>query len=374
VPFRDIYIHALVRDEKGAKMSKSKGNVIDPLHLIDEYGADALRFTLAALAAQGRDVKLSTSRVEGYRNFATKLWNAFRFAEMNNCVHLDAYEFRLNSVEINRWILSQAASAAAEVTASIQAYRFNDAAQAVYRFIWNVVCDWYLELVKPLLAGGSEEEQQETRETIAFVLEICLKLLHPFMPFLTEELWHQTRTAPRFDNVLALAPWPDLTGYGSPQDEAQIGWMIALISEVRSIRAELNVPPAAQIPVILVDVAPDVAARAAKWNETIRRLARLSEIGTAPAAPAGAVQAIVGHATIALPLGDFIDITAERARLQKEIAREEKDGAKLDAKLANPDFIERAPEEVVEENRERRAEAVARIAKMRAALERLARL
>jgi valyl-tRNA synthetase len=374
VPFRDIYIHALVRDEKGAKMSKSKGNVIDPLHLIDEYGADALRFTLAALAAQGRDVKLSTSRVEGYRNFATKLWNAFRFAEMNNCVHLDAYEFRLNSVEINRWILSQAASAAAEVTASIQAYRFNDAAQAVYRFIWNVVCDWYLELVKPLLAGGSEEEQQETRETIAFVLEICLKLLHPFMPFLTEELWHQTRTALRFDNVLALAPWPDLTGYGSPQDEAQIGWMIALISEVRSIRAELNVPPAAQIPVILVDVAPDVAARAAKWNETIRRLARLSEIGTAPAAPAGAVQAIVGHATIALPLGDFIDITAERARLQKEIAREEKDGAKLDAKLANPDFIERAPEEVVEENRERRAEAVARIAKMRAALERLARL
>ncbi|HEX3182341.1 MAG TPA: valine--tRNA ligase [Beijerinckiaceae bacterium] len=374
VPFRDIYIHALVRDEKGAKMSKSKGNVIDPLHLIDEYGADALRFTLAALAAQGRDVKLSTSRVEGYRNFATKLWNAFRFAEMNNCVHLDAYEFRLNSVEINRWILSQAASAAAELTASIQAYRFNDAAQAVYRFIWNVVCDWYLELVKPLLAGGSEEEQQETRETIAFVLEICLKLLHPFMPFLTEELWHQTRTAPRFDNVLALAPWPDLTGYGSPEDEAQIGWMIALISEVRSIRAELNVPPAAQIPVILVDVAPDVAARAAKWNETIRRLARLSEIGTAPAAPAGAVQAIVGHATIALPLGDFIDITAERARLQKEIAREEKDGAKLDAKLANPDFIERAPEEVVEENRERRAEAVARIAKMRAALERLARL
>jgi valyl-tRNA synthetase len=374
VPFRDIYIHALVRDEKGAKMSKSKGNVIDPLHLIDEYGADALRFTLAALAAQGRDVKLSTSRVEGYRNFATKLWNAFRFAEMNNCMHLDAYEFRLNSVEINRWILSHAASAAAEVTASIQAYRFNDAAQAVYRFIWNVVCDWYLELVKPLLAGGSEEEQQETRETIAFVLEICLKLLHPFMPFMTEELWHQRRTAPRFDNVLALAPWPDLTGYGSPGDEAQIGWMIALISEVRSIRAELNVPPAAQIPVILVDVAPDVAARAAKWNETIRRLARLSEIGTAPAAPAGAVQAIVGHATIALPLGDFIDITAERARLQKEIAREEKDGAKLDAKLANPDFIERAPEEVVEENRERRAEAVARIAKMRAALERLARL
>ncbi|MEA2841929.1 MAG: valyl-tRNA synthetase [Methylobacteriaceae bacterium] len=372
VPFRDVYIHALVRDEKGAKMSKSKGNVIDPLHLIDEYGADALRFTLAALAAQGRDVKLSTQRVEGYRNFATKLWNAFRFAEMNQCVHLDAYEFRLNSVEINRWILSQAASAAAEVTGSIEAYRFNDAAQAVYRFIWNVVCDWYLELVKPLLSGGSEEEQQETRETIGFVLEICLKLLHPFMPFLTEELWHQTRAAPASDNVLALAPWPDLAGYESAEDEAQIGWMIDLISEIRSIRAELNVPAAAQIPLVLVEAAPDVATRAAKWNETIRRLARLADITTAPAVPAGAVQAIVDQTVIALPLGEFIDIAAERARLAKEIAREEKDVAKTDAKLANADFLERAPEEVVEENRQRRVNALARIAKMLAALERLA--
>jgi valyl-tRNA synthetase len=355
-------------------MSKSKGNVIDPLRLIDEYGADALRFTLAALAAQGRDVKLSTQRVEGYRNFATKLWNAFRFAEINNCVHLDTYEFRLNTSEVNRWILSEAASATAEVTASIQAYRFNDAAQAVYRFIWNVVCDWYLELVKPLLSAGTEDEQQETRETIAFVLEICVKLLHPFMPFLTEELWHATRAAPASDNLLALAPWPDLAGYESPEDEAQIGWMIDLISEVRSIRAELSVPAAAQIPLVLVAVGPDVAARAVKWNETIRRLARLSEIMAAPTAPAGAVQAMVGQTTIALPLGDFVDVAAEGARLEKEIAREEKEGAKLEAKLANPDFLERAPEEVVEENRERRADGLARIAKMRAALERLAEL
>jgi valyl-tRNA synthetase len=355
-------------------MSKSKGNVIDPLHLIDEYGADALRFTLAALAAQGRDVKLSTQRVEGYRNFATKLWNAFRFAEMNECVHLEAYEFRLNSVEINRWILSQAASAGAEVSTAIQAHRFNDAAQAVYRFIWNVVCDWYLELAKPLLSGGSEEEQQETRETVAFVLEICVKLLHPFMPFLTEELWHQTRAAPASENVLALRPWPDLAGYESPEDEAQIGWMIDLISEIRSIRAELNVPPAAQIPLVLVEVAPDVSARAVKWNETIRRLARLSEITVARMAPTGAVQAIVRQTTIALPLGDFIDVAAERTRVQKEIAREEKEASKLAAKLANPDFLERAPEEVVEENRERRADALARVAKMRAALDRLAEL
>jgi valyl-tRNA synthetase len=374
VPFRDIYIHALVRDEKGAKMSKSKGNVIDPLHLIDEYGADALRFTLAALAAQGRDVKLSTARVEGYRNFATKLWNAFRFAEMNKCVHLDAYEFRLNSIEINRWILSQGATAVAEVTASIEAYRFNEAAQAVYRFIWNVVCDWYLEFAKPLLSDAGEEEQQETRETVAFTLEICLKILHPFMPFLTEELWHQTRAAPASANVLALAPWPDLAGYQSPEDEAQIGWMMELISEIRSIRAELNVPAAAQIPLVLLDAAPEIAARAVKWNETIRRLARLSDVTMASLAPAGAVQAVVGQAVIALPLGEFIDVAAERRRLQKEVAREEKEAAKLDAKLANPDFLERAPEDVVEENRERRAEALARVAKMRAALERLAEL
>jgi valyl-tRNA synthetase len=194
------------------------------------------------------------------------------------------------------------------------------------------------------------------------------------MPFLTEELWHQTRAAPGAADVLALAPWPDLAGYDSPEDEAQIGWMIDLISEIRSVRAELNVPAAAQIPLVLVDAAPDVAARAVKWNETIRRLARLSEITGVSTAPPDAVQAIVGQTAIALPLGDFIDVAAERGRLQKEIAREEKDGAKLDAKLANPDFLERAPEEVVEENRERRAEALARVVKMRAALERLAEL
>jgi valyl-tRNA synthetase len=194
------------------------------------------------------------------------------------------------------------------------------------------------------------------------------------MPFLTEELWHQTRAAPASADVLALAPWPDLAGYESAEDEAQIGWMIALISEIRSIRAELNVPAAAQIPLILVDAAPDVAVRAAKWNETIRRMARLSEITAAPTAPTGAVQAIVGQTAIALPLGGFIDVAAERGRLQKEIAREGKEAAKLDGKLANPDFLERAPEEVVEENRERRAETLARVAKMRAALDRLAEI
>ncbi|GAC1331668.1 MAG: valine--tRNA ligase [Beijerinckiaceae bacterium] len=373
VPFRDIYIHALVRDEKGAKMSKSKGNVIDPLHLIDEYGADALRFTLAALASQGRDIKLSTQRVEGYRNFATKLWNAFRFAEMNQCVHLETYEFRLNSIELNRWILSAAAKTTADVTSAIASYRFNDAAQATYRFIWNVVCDWYLELAKPLLTGANEEDRDETRETVAFVLEICVKLLHPFMPFLTEELWTQTRppSETRENDVLALASWPDLAGYESPDDEAQIGWVIDLISEIRSVRAELNVAAAAQIPLVFVDAAPDIAARAVKWSETIRRLARLASIETAPSAPPGAVQTLVRHTTIALPLGAFVDFVAERARLTKEIAQEEREISKIDAKLANPDFIARAPEEIVEENRERRSDALARLERLRAALNRL---
>jgi valyl-tRNA synthetase len=354
-------------------MSKSKGNVIDPLHLIDAYGADALRFTLAALASQGRDIKLSTQRVEGYRNFATKLWNAFRFAEMNQCVHLDTYEFRLNSVELNRWILSAAAKATAEVTGAIEAYRFNDAAQATYRFVWNIVCDWYLELAKPLLIGENEDDKNETRETVAFVLEICVKLLHPFMPFLTEELWAQTR--PPSDThekaVLALASWPELSGYESPNDEAQIGWVIDLISEIRSIRAELNVAGAAQIPLVFVDAAPDIAARAVKWSETIRRLARLSSIETAASAPAGAVQTLVQHTTIALRLGDFVDFDAERARLAKEIVGEEREIGKIDAKLATPDFVARAPEEIVEENRERRADALVRLERLRAALNRL---
>src|SRR3954470_14349711 len=196
VPFRDVYIHALVRDDKGAKMSKSKGNVIDPLRLIDEYGADALRFTLAAMAAQGRDIKLSTQRVEGYRNFATKLWNATRFAEMNGCESVEDFDPSHAREMLNRWIAGETHKAAFEITAAIDAYRFNDAANAVYRFVWNIFCDWYLELAKPVLTDGTQDEQQETRETIAFILEICVKLLHPFMPFLTEELWHQTRKAP----------------------------------------------------------------------------------------------------------------------------------------------------------------------------------
>ncbi|MBI5312693.1 MAG: valine--tRNA ligase, partial [Methylocystis sp.] len=241
VPFRDVYIHALVRDEKGAKMSKSKGNVIDPLRLIDEYGADALRFTLAAMTAQGRDIKLSTQRVEGYRNFATKLWNASRFAEINGCTRIAGYDPRANGITLNRWIVGEAARTIAEVSAAIEAYRFNDAANAVYRFVWSVFCDWYVELAKPLLQGADGADKDETRATTAFVLDQIYALLHPFMPFLTEELWAiKGADGPKRETMLALANWPSLEGLEDADAESEIGWVVDLISEVRSLRAEMN--------------------------------------------------------------------------------------------------------------------------------------
>ena len=372
VPFKDVYIHALVRDEKGAKMSKSKGNVIDPLNLIDQYGADALRFTLAAMAAQGRDIKLATSRVEGYRNFATKLWNAARFAEMNGCVRKAGFDPRNVGQTLNRWIIGETARAVTDVTGAIEAYRFNDSANLAYRFVWNIFCDWYLELAKPVLQGADGVAKDETRATTAFVIDEITKLLHPFMPFLTEELWaiKGAEGEPR-KTLLALAQWPDLAGLEDAEAEAEIGWIVDLVSEVRSVRNEMNVPAGAQIPLVLVEAPAAVEVRARAWDETIRRLARLSEISFATAAPRSSAQMIVRGVVVALPLEGVIDIGAETARLTKEIAREEGEVKKVDAKLNNADFVRRAPEEVVEENRERRQEAMARIEKMRAALERL---
>jgi valyl-tRNA synthetase len=370
VPFRDVYIHALVRDEKGAKMSKSKGNVIDPIGLIDQYGADSLRFTLTAMAAQGRDIKLSTSRVEGYRNFATKLWNAARFAEINGCVRVADFDPRGVRDVLNRWILGEAAKAAADVTGAIAAYRFNDAANAAYRFVWNIVCDWYLELAKPRLQGSDAAAQAETRATAAFILDVALKLLHPMMPFITEELWGLS-PGPARASVLTLAPWPDLAGLEDAAAEAEVGWVVDLVSVIRSVRSELNVPAATPIPLVLVEAAPDIAARVEAWEETIRRLARLDTVTLAAAPPPAAVQTLVRGTTIALPLEGVIDFAAERARLSKEIARVEGDAAKLDAKLANAAFVANAPEEVVEENRERLAGLRERREGLRAALGRL---
>ncbi|ETR75118.1 valyl-tRNA synthetase [Afipia sp. P52-10] len=370
VPFPTVYIHALVRDEKGAKMSKSKGNVIDPLHLIDELGADALRFTLSAMAAQGRDIKLSKQRVEGYRNFATKLWNAARFAEMNACALEPGFDPSQATQTLNRWIAHETARATREVTEAIEAYRFNEAANAVYRFVWNIYCDWYLELAKPVLTGPDGPAKTETRTMVAWARDEILKLLHPFMPFITEELWAVAATSKR-DTILTLAAWPAQKGLEDAQAEAEIGWVVDLITAVRSLRAEMNVAPATLTPLALVNAPKETRERAERWSEVIKRLARLSEITIATEMPQGAVQLLVRGEVAALPLKGVIDFDAERTRLQKEMSKAEADIKRVDAKLGNTDFMARAPEEVVEEQRERREEAEARRVKIVEALERL---
>ena len=372
VPFHTVYIHALVRDEKGAKMSKSKGNVIDPLELVDAYGADALRFTLAAMAAQGRDIKLSRQRVEGYRNFATKLWNAARFAEMNGCARTAGFQPEAATLALNRWALDAYGKAVAEVTAGIEAYRFNDAANAAYRFVWNLFCDWYLELAKPIFMGTDAAAQAETRACVAYVLDGICALLHPFMPYITEELWAiKGAEGPARTSVLALAAWPSGAGLAAPDAEAEIGWLVDLVTEIRSARAETTLPAGAQIPLVLVNVSSQTRDRAERWSDMLIRLARLSEVRFEAAAPAQSVQMVVRGEVAALPLAGIVDVAAERQRLQKEIGKIDADVAKTDAKLGNADFLARAPEEVVEEQRERRDEAVSRRQKLAEALERL---
>lgn len=372
VPFDTVYIHALVRDEKGAKMSKSKGNVIDPLDVVEQYGADALRMTLASMAAQGRDIKLSVQRVENYRNFATKIWNAARFAEMNECRRVEGFDPKAVTETLNKWALSECAKAINEVSAGIQAYKFNEAALSAYRFVWNVFCDWTLELAKPVLQGADSAAKTETRATIAFIFDEICKLLHPFMPFLTEELWAiKGEDGPRREAILALTPWSSLDHLIDGQAEAEIGWVVDLVNEIRSARSETNVPAGAQIPLVLVASSVDVQARAGRWGDIVKRLARISAISFADAAPKSSIQLLIRGEVAALPLEGVIDLDAERARLAKEIQKLDGEVAKIDAKLGNADFIRRAPEEVVEEQRERREEALTRKAKMEEALGRL---
>jgi valyl-tRNA synthetase len=371
-PFRDVYIHALVRDAAGAKMSKSKGNVIDPLELIDRFGADALRFTLAAMAAQGRDIKLSEQRVEGYRNFATKLWNAARFAEVNKCTRDPDFDPHRAKETLNRWIAHETAKTGREVTAAIEAYKFNDAAGAIYRFVWNVYCDWYLELIKPVLTGPDGAAKNETRAAAAWALDEILKLLHPFMPFVTEELWHFTaEQGPKRHHMLALDTWPAHDGLDDTAAEGEIGWVIDLITAIRSVRVEMNIPAGSTLPLVLAGASAGTRERAGRWTEFIRRLARIADISFVDTAPRGAVQLVVRGEVAALPLKGVIDLDAERARLAKEMAKADADIARVDAKLNNPNFVARAPEEVVEEEKEKREEALARKAKIVEALERL---
>jgi valyl-tRNA synthetase len=372
VPFKHIYIHALVRDEKGQKMSKSKGNVIDPLDIIDAYGADALRFTLARMAAQGRDIKLAKQTVEGNRNFATKLWNAARFAEMNECVRQHDFDPRSVKNPLNRWIIGETERAAASVTAGLEAYKFNEASGAIYEFVWGVFCDWYLELIKPILAGDDEEAMIETRATVAWVIDQILKLLHPFMPFITEELWaHLVEHGVARHSLLALSNWPQPKNLADPIVDEEIGWVIELISAIRSVRTEMNVPAGAKIPLIVTGASDATRARTKAHDETIMRLARLDDITFAKATPKGSALIVVEEATYALPLEGVIDMDAERKRLEKEIAKAESDKGKAEAWLSNESNVAKSPEHVVELNRERVAEGTEKITRLKAALKRI---
>jgi valyl-tRNA synthetase len=372
-PFADVILHGIVRDEKGKKMSKTTGNVIDPLTVIDQYGADAMRFTLAAMASSGRDIKLSMARVEGYRNFATKIWNAARFAEMNGCVRVAGFDPHMVRETLNRWVLGEAARAAREVAAGIEAYRFNDAADAAYRFVWGTFCDWYVELSKPVLqAEGNSAAKDETRATVAFVIDVIASLLHPFMPFMTEELWAvKGEAGPARTGLLCHADWPELTGLENAAAEAEIGFVVDLISEIRSVRTEINVAGGAQVELVLVGASVGTRAIVGRWEAMIARQARASSIGFAQNAPLQSAQIVVRGETIAMPLAGLIDLGAETTRLNKELAKLDGEIGGVERKLANAEFIAKAPEEVIEENRERIAEARARQAKIRDALTRL---
>jgi len=368
VPFHTVYIHALVRDEKGQKMSKSKGNVIDPLELIDAYGADALRFTLAAMAAQGRDIKLAKARVEGYRNFGTKLWNAARFAEMNGVSHDPSYDPLAARVTVNRWIAGETARTEALVRKALDDYKFNEAAAALYQFVWNVFCDWYLELIKPILNGTDEAAKAETRATTAWVMDQILLLLHPFMPFVTEELWQQTGSRKQW---LIASDWPSYKGLGDAKADAEMEWVIRFISEVRSVRAEMNVPAGAKIACVLVSANSETRRRADAWENEIMRLARLSSITFEEQVPKASAQIVLDEATVALPLEGVIDFGAEKSRLAKELEKIAKDTAAIDGRLNNPGFVAKAPPEVLDESRERKTELETRKAKIDEALARL---
>ncbi|MDA5633058.1 MULTISPECIES: valine--tRNA ligase [Rhizobium/Agrobacterium group] len=370
-PFSTVYIHALVRDKNGQKMSKSKGNVIDPLELIDEYGADALRFTLAIMAAQGRDVKLDPARIAGYRNFGTKLWNATRFAEMNGVKRDPHFLPETASLTINRWILTELANTARDVTASLENFRFNDASGILYRFVWNQFCDWYLELLKPVFGGEDEKAKTESQACAAYVLDEIYKLLHPFMPFMTEELWaHTAGEGEERDDLLCLTDWP-VPEFRDDASAAEINWLIDLVSGIRSTRAEMNVPPGATASLVVVGANTSTEARLDRHAAAIRRLARADEIRGGDVAPKGSAQIIIGEATVCLPLGNLVDLSAEKARLEKAIGKVDAEMERIDKKLSNEKFVANADPEVVATERERKAELEVQLTSLKTAMQRV---
>ena len=373
VPFHRIFINALVLDEKGQKMSKTRGNVIDPLEIVDEFGADALRFTLTAMSGPTRTIKLSKQRVEGYRNFGTKLWNAARFCQMNECAVVEGFDPMTVKETLNRWVRGEVKKTRDVVSGALDRFAFDEAAAALYRFIWNVVCDWYVELAKPILNGTDEAAKAETRAMTAWTLDQAMTLLHPVAPFMTEALWESSaefgQARPGF---LMEQPWPDYAeAYVDAAAAADIDWLIALVGEVRSIRAEMNVPPSARPPLALVGAGDATRLRLASHRDRLVALARLGEVTLADAPPPGAAPFAIGEATGALSIAEFIDLAGERARLQKAIAGFEADAGRARGKLENQAFMAKAPEDVVAENREKLAEAEAGLVKLRAALARL---
>jgi valyl-tRNA synthetase len=372
VPFKTVLIHNRVLDEQGAKMSKTKGNVVDPLTLIDEFGADALRITLALTAGQNRDMRIGPARVESGRNFATKLWNTSRFCEMNGCVTVPGFDPASVQQTVNRWIVSETANAIRDVTAMIEAQRFNDAASTAYHFVYDIFCDWYVEITKPIFQTGTDAAKTETRATTAWARDQILKLLHPFMPFITEELWARTSEAPR-DSLLILAQWPALHQIeGAAAATAEISWVIEMIKGIRSVRAEMNVPAGAKIQMFLTGANAVAAERLARNRDVILSLARLTSADAADAIPGGSAQFVLEEATVALPLGDVIDFAKERTRLEKDLKKAEEEIARFDAKLSNEQFVSRAPEDVLAEQREKRAEAATLAARLADAVKRLA--
>jgi valyl-tRNA synthetase len=405
VPFKDVYIHALVRDEKGQKMSKSKGNTMDPLDIIDgvdietlvkkrttglmnpkdaqrieketrgqyaegipSYGTDALRFTLAALATQGRDIKLSMKTVEGYRNFSTKLWNAARFAEINGAKFDAGFDPATAKHTLNRWIISEATQAAAEIEAGIKGYRFNEAAGAAYRFVWNVFCDWYVELTKPVLNGADEAAKAETRATTAWALDVIVHLLHPFMPFVTEELFGAMNVGAE-RGLLISRKWPELgEALVDKAAMAEVDWVIRLITSIRSTRSDLNVPAGAKAPLTLVGANGETAKRLETYKALVERLARVENVQLVGAAPKGAVRIVIDEATACLDVASLIDLKTEIVRLEKEVARLKGEIEGIDKKLSNQQFVAKAPPEVIEEQHTRRSAAVSGVEKLSDAL------
>ncbi len=371
VPFPTVYVHALVRDQKGAKMSKSKGNIIDPLELIDQYSADALRFTLAIMAAQGRDVKLDASRIAGYRNFATKLWNATRFAQMNGVKHDPTFKPGQAKLALNRWILTELSKTISAVTTGIEHYKFNESAAALYRFIWNTFCDWYLELLKPLFQGENEDAKSEAQACTAWVLDEVYKLLHPFMPHMTEELWSLTETqGGKREDMLALTKWPEETVIDE-EAAADINWLIDVVTGIRSVRFEMNIPAATRAPLVVVEGGEVTRERVQRYDALLKKLARIEVIDFSDKVPEISAQMILGEAVFCLPLGQLIDLEAERVRLRKEVHKIEQDIEKMSLKLNNPKFIANAKAEIVESEQNRVAELYAAQKKISIALERL---